>query len=96
MLGEDAFFSRDPKKGLRRVDRRIGNAQLVGGEIFRREAKDAGQYQRDEPDPKEFAICHGIVDTAIRVRRSRVYSATTRRLLFLDTSKDGLLRRNTS
>ena len=42
MLGENAFFLRDPQKRLGRVDRGVGDTQLVGGKIFCREPKEAG------------------------------------------------------
>ena len=92
VLGEDAAVLRDPEKGLGGVHRRVGNAQLVGGEILSREAR------RSRPIParraSETGVCGfswdcGYSDSATAVKGMYSYD----RWQFLDNSKDGLLGR---
>ena len=66
MLGEDAAVLGDPEKRLGGVDRRVGNAQLVGSVgCWSKEGEYCQQCE------VKSTICHDRLDTALPAHRSR-------------------------
>ena len=86
MLGEDATVLGDPQKCLGSVDRRVGNAQFIGGGILR-----ANQKHRESSEASFVRRClviyHAHVDTAIQVTGQGSRSLRQNDFCFLTTRK---------